>query len=551
MLTIKKINIIIISFTFILVPLIYDQQLLNLFDLPQAIALNIATILLFVVFILKQKKFDITALTLTISFYIIFNFLSLIWTSSIFLSLEQIIQRFLAYSVFILISYSGKKIKKNIIYSFIILSFIVSIIGISQALFKLILIPQAMPPSVTFGNRNTASQITSILLTFNLIALFNSRKKVYAVIFSVSSLLSIFFIYLTKTRSSWLGLFLAFIFLNIYIILKLKEQNSSYIFKRFMIIIPVIIITLSSILLIEVKGFSINKELLNSGTFNTRITLWRNSMEMAKDKVILGVGPNNFQVFYPYYHTRGRKDSTFSERMQPVNTHNEFIQHFSELGIIGGVLFIAIIVITGAYLIRLYKDYNHTKNKLFFISLTGVIIIFFIIFNLSFFYSRQTGLLIYYSILGIINNYYLNKRKKKKFPHKSIQTIFSGGILIGLVISLFYLGSVYKSDKLMKNIYTISANGRILETIETGNRIININSFRKDINIILGWAYLELGNIEKAEELFNEVLKSQPYHIYTLKKLAQIYSNRDIHKYNDMIRTLYRIDPLEIELKTF
>jgi len=68
---------------------------------------------------------------------------------------------------------------------------------------------------------------------------------------------------------------------------------------------------------------------------NPRIPVWINTLEMIKDHPFLGVGVSQWQVNYPLYFDRRSKDVLFNEKTQLKRVHNDYLEQYSNLGLIG------------------------------------------------------------------------------------------------------------------------------------------------------------------------------------------------------------------------
>jgi len=73
-----------------------------------------------------------------------------------------------------------------------------------------------------------------------------------------------------------------------------------------------------------------------------RLQIWRRSLALIADVPVSGVGPGNFQsVFETKYNTEIMNDGT-----RGVHAHNLWLQQFAEVGVLGGIAYAAIWVLT-------------------------------------------------------------------------------------------------------------------------------------------------------------------------------------------------------------
>jgi O-antigen ligase len=88
-----------------------------------------------------------------------------------------------------------------------------------------------------------------------------------------------------------------------------------------------------------------------------RFYIWRGTLNLIKVKPISGWGLGNFPFFYPYYRVR---EYFLQESATPVTTHvhNEYLHICSEIGIIGLLLFIGVVVIVMVNAFRKSSQYS-------------------------------------------------------------------------------------------------------------------------------------------------------------------------------------------------
>ena len=77
--------------------------------------------------------------------------------------------------------------------------------------------------------------------------------------------------------------------------------------------------------------------------FGGRYHLWCNTVNMIRDRPLLGTGPGNWQFYYPYYHQScpGTR-KTFNFRRRALRAHNDYLQLTAEYGIFAGLLLVFI-----------------------------------------------------------------------------------------------------------------------------------------------------------------------------------------------------------------
>ncbi|MCK9573953.1 MAG: O-antigen ligase family protein [Candidatus Omnitrophica bacterium] len=162
--------------------------------------------------------------------------------------------------------------------------------------------------------------IISVLpLTF----LFLNRglSRVKRVILLVICLLGFYCLLKTSSRGAWLGLLVG---ISVYFFI----YN-----KKLAIIIPVAVILL---LMITPKGFDRVTGLFKPerNTVWERTILWKTGWSMVEENPILGKGINTFSKYFPKYKPADYPDLRYA--------HNSYLQMWSEIGIMGLLLFLSI-----------------------------------------------------------------------------------------------------------------------------------------------------------------------------------------------------------------
>jgi len=239
-----------------------------------------------------------------------------------------------------------------------------AIIGISQYLFKIDIIPQSAPPAATFANKNMASQFITLTFPLGIALLCGSKKKATTWIAAMGAPIMLIFVLYTQTRAAWIaicfelcfiisilfwrscwvktrlfwnkdktmatmaGLFLILLFINI-TPTGFKWQFPSIADRVVSILDHIQTPSSGEPLKIQPR----ENQARESGS--VRLAIWLNTMEMIKNKPFTGVGLGNHKIYYPLFHTTAVKDALFSETHQLSNVHNDFLQLFAETGLIG------------------------------------------------------------------------------------------------------------------------------------------------------------------------------------------------------------------------
>ncbi len=449
-----------------------------------------------VILLLRKKAvLTISLFHIIVFSFLVWFSLSGIWTLDKANYVEQLINHVsFILLIFFFSFYAGKLQINNLFYVFGISLLFVSFIGVLQIFgFDGDFFKQAASPASTFINKNLATPLISLLLPFVFWGILTTRSKHWALVLSISYIFSIAYLIEAATRSSWLGVTLsAVIFIALCINKKLREIIASNILKRRFLYLLVSV--LMAFLLIFAKGFmkksplltttvaaqieSIfkfetkvndfsenndtkknnelteersdknkasqkfsfipaekNPTLVNNSTksIQMRIAKWRNGFEMLKDKPLLGFGLGGFEAGYPLYFKKVVKDIGYNGAYFHGGVHNDLFQFAIELGIIGLLLFVLILLLTYYFLYKLIIHSNGSEVIYYvscFIGITGLLIDS--LFNYPL--RHPTYMFIFALIIGSISGIYI-----QKFPSKSIKINIRKPVINSLIVILLTL----------------------------------------------------------------------------------------------------------------
>ncbi|SHK15498.1 O-antigen ligase [Clostridium cavendishii DSM 21758] len=248
------------------------------------------------------------------------------------------------------LEYTTEKISKIIIKGIFFSCVFVTLLGFYQFATGKCIPPQFVG-SHTFGvmvrvtsifsNPNSyAAFIVILIFPIFMVTMYekNNRKKI---LYSIILLLLIVNLFMTFSRSSWLGLVLGLVVLSIL-------WNKKLIYAIGALAVLTVSITPMRNRFLELFSKSFNDD---------RIKIWKTYIHMIKDNFWFGVGNGNGVSKYDYYIAKYPELNYNSYTRYP--SHNSYLKIFSELGVFGLVLFVLLIIIM---LIIINKYYRTTQN---------------------------------------------------------------------------------------------------------------------------------------------------------------------------------------------
>ena len=311
------------------------------------------------------------------------------------------------------------------------------------------------------AQRNLLCSFLYLTLVFNVLRIIYSKSKKWRLVYLFPIIIQILIILLFQVRAVYMALFVS----GVCFLIGFQFVTKYFNLKRAIIFAGILFLlagcVLARLVLVD-DDFKVYLEKINvteyrqSKTGKERIRMWKRSTQIIGERALTGVGAGNWAIFYPNEDTKVRvefKKFTFFQR-----PHNDFIWVFSEIGIVGGLaylaLFVFVIIAAFQFIIKKENTDERLKILVLFCGLLGYIIIA----NFSFPKERiehQIWLVLILSMLV----YYLHDYFKNK-PALSLSKINNGVwiglLLVGLCFNLLIGYYRYQGEKVMKLVYANS-----------------------------------------------------------------------------------------------
>lgn len=461
----------------------------------------------------NNLNFSFTRLCLGLLF--LFGTMSIIWASNAHFWVYKWNKWFAALSIFLL-AFQVKQSRDNLntlIALTTVGGLIVAVIGILQYLFGFSVIPQTSFPSSTFGNGNMAGQVVVLTFLLPLYFLFQenlTKPKIW--FYAISAALLLTYAYYTRTRAVWLSCFLEIGLIGIFILLDKKRRTTWLFWSKEKTRASIVAIAAFFLLInLNMNGFQpfwnvAAKELSSiadavgssAAEGEVRYIIWTSTLEIIKDKILLGYGLGNF---FDVYNTGAHTDFRI---LGVQRVHNDIMELIVEIGAIGAILLAAFIVGMCVALCKLtlYSDgYKRILYAILAAAITGSMLNA----QVSFPYQLPVPLLIMPLFLSIII------RGKEDIEPESITIpIKSWFNKLSLVSCFLIFLFILTNDLLwMRDIHML-------------NRVVNgeQNSAWKPNNPIYNQAYIT-GGRSVAQALKNTDLNQRG--IYALEPLLEYW----------------------------
>ena len=423
-----------------------------------------------------------------------------------------------------------------------------AMIGVAQYLFKLSWIPQVMPPSSTFANRNMAAHYVILTLPLGVGLILNNKHKIWDFIISLMAGLMIAFLVFTRTRAGWLALIVEVLFLIILLVKGWIQGKDA----RYRVTKKAPVAALAAIMILvminlgpsglkqglrEILAHAITRSdttLANQdwSNYDIRIAIWRNTSAMIKDNFWFGKGLGNHKVFYPLYHQKAVKDTAFSENEQLVNVHNDYLQAFAELGFVGIFLLGWIGFCLIRIILNITSPLSSLETRFWAIGITVAIIGLLVNACLSFPFQRAIPPFIFMTYLGILGSLYIKKNKMAGIiiPGWIMKTI-GIVVLVGLMCLIQFHYSNIKFERCLVKVIYQEKLKKWERVIIEGKKGHQYNSYRKKMLLpLMAKAYMRLKKYQKSIKTLKKVIAAYPNYMNVLLNMGVAYDRIDDNK---------------------
>jgi len=516
----------------VLIPTIFYPRVIDIFHPIKTLTFSLLVIIGLVLWgfnVLKKEEFKIISnpLNIPVLSFIIICALSLIWSDTPFVSIKEL-PLFLAgpllYFIIVNNIYDERQIHR-IIGAMIIVGTLFGIYGIFQ--YNGIDFPFWIgnygrgKVFGLFGNAGYFAEYLCLTLPIAVSLFLVSKNKLtklllLAGILSISS--SIVF---TFTRTPYLSIVISFIFmLFLFLISRGKEFFKENV-KIFIVVFLAIIIIISLIVVpnpLNKSGTAISKiksrtsvnQLTQSYEIKRRVATWKFTILLIKDHPLLGSGIGTFK-----YNSLGYQAKFFDQgdnrTLYPYGfagrAHNEYLQLWAELGIIGLIIFIWLMFAYFYYGLKILKKEKNTYKQGVIIGLMGSVTAFLIDSLLWFPLHHSFTSFLFWLCLGLLvvmgikedETFYKSKSDKKLINAKNDIHQFKPLLAISIVLLAAIL-SISVAKPFVARTYWYDG----FKEIEKENWDKAIKKYEEALSWdpYLGEVYYDIGKILQDKELY-------------------------------------------------
>ena len=383
----------------ILVPLVFYPYCITVFVPAKEVTAEILILLGLMFWGLKiiskeELKFTNSPLNFPILSFMLICVLSLLWSNSFFVSMKEL-PLFLAGPLLYFIITNNINDERQIDRILNVLLIVASLFGIYGILqyngidfYFWAHIVGRLQVFGLFGNVNYFAEYLIVPLPLAISLFFATKKRTNKILLLAGILAMTGSLILTFTRGSYLAVGTSLIFMFfLYIVNRgknfLKENKKIFI----IILTAIIIVTFLFIIptplsrpgtvISKIKGRVSVTRLINEFSFGRRIAIWKFTGMMIKDHPLLGSGLGTFKYnslrYQAKFFDQGNNRSLYPYGIAD-EMHNEYLQLWAELGIIGLGIFIWLMISYFNYVIKLLKRVKDRYNQGIIIGLMGSVI---------------------------------------------------------------------------------------------------------------------------------------------------------------------------------
>lgn len=511
----------------IVAPLVFNARIRDFADLPQRTAIQAAIALFFILGLLRAVMLrsrlelprEICSCVLVV--FVCWALLSVSWSASSYTALYSAVH----WSACALILLGLAAWLRSDVWlarlagSIVVSGALVSAVALSQLFLGMTRIPSVKIPSAAFGNPNVLAEFLSITIAFTaFVGWFARRRLPLAALCWCVCAAGLLVLYFTRCRSAWLA------------IACLLLWSAGMLLKRYA---GWKLFVLVAALVLCVAGYAgltlVNNPAVKSsfgGSANYRLIVWNNTIELLKQKPVMGYGAGSFPNVYGSVLNINQADKAFGKDVQIRRTHNDFLQTAVELGLPG---FLLLVFFSGGVLVmalRLMVAQRTEFEQFVLFAASGALVAFLVNAFFGFPFQRAITPLLAFSSAGMIIALYCRQREAFFYLSRRGALIAAALVIavLGVLLLRFNLG-IIESDAYYKSALAMEKRHANAKALDFGLQAIAARPGRMDVLTTVGRAYITTGRLDEGIAALQTVIKCQPYNLNALFILGVGYAN--------------------------
>lgn len=326
---------------------------------------------------------------------------------------------------------------------------LISLLGLLQVLgFEPFNIQQLRPPASTFGNRNHAAQYLDLIIPLALMLFLTATKPRWYWLLSIALGLNTAYLLNTYSRGSWLALIVISLIFS-YILIRNQPARVVLVTNIKQRMLPLIIAIFIPIAFLVIPGkdnavhqtaghLQLETKLTVDSGVQVRLKSMANATAAIAANPAAGLGHGAFMLGFREYMFANAPLTETTESKYLVNLHNDFLQEFAELGVVGGFLFLSLYL---WLLVRIWQIAANATDitRLYSIGILLALLGVGVHALVSFPFHRPTSAMEFWVLAGIVMGIEGKKVTLSKRPAYLVTVV----TLIFASLLLSYMGYYY------------------------------------------------------------------------------------------------------------
>jgi O-antigen ligase/Tfp pilus assembly protein PilF len=418
--------------------------------------------------------------------------------------------------------------RRQILIALFSAAFLVAILGISQHLFGLSYIRQLAPPAANFANKNMAVHFIVLLFPVGGFLFLATKKNEMAWITGLMLSLIVTYLIYTQTRAGWLAVTCQCLLFAV--LCKTTRLNLAPLWsaqKKWALLTGLLVVL--TMMNIGPAGFTPGYEAVGLRAASiasiqgnhVRFAIWTDTLALIQQHPLLGVGLGNLKVHFPSV----QKESLFLYTQYLKDAHNDYLQIWAELGLIGLTLFACLIGSLGVFLFRTHKNCTGDLLKTLELQTLGLSLVGIGINALFCFpLERMIPLFTIMVLLGLLASLAREAKPSKPIHIPKRFPAYAAIVLLVLapIMVVDNLKAIAADHFYLKTcVATVEEDWQ--EVIASGNKSLHYQPNDVTPHAYIGPAYLAQDNYSEALPHLLTMLKKFPYHYITLLNTGTAY----------------------------
>jgi len=364
-------------------------------------------------------------------------------------------------------------------------------------------------PFATFGNPNFFAGYIIVCLPI-FFSMFLTERKGWKLLFGFSVLLLLLNLYFTATRGAWGGFIFSFlIFVMLYSKQIARERWQNFWKGKLKFLIPLFLILVLHFGLMSIE----------------RLLIWRDTLVMGLNNPV-GVGIGAFHIYFPRYASKELLKILPQDKFIVNYTHNEFLEIWSETGLIGIGIFIWTIFAFFAQGRLLLKENSALESQKiltvgWLASSAAILAHSFVSVNMRFIVTA----VYFYFVLGLLASQCKREIVVPIAWPKALKLTMIGLVFCAGVFSIKEIIEPFRAHKLLTEEigFFEEKEADPQKTIAALEESIKANPDEALTYYRLGWVYAKEKNWREAVENFEIACRLNPHLVGARNNLGNIY----------------------------